>query len=483
MPPHAPAPGHDDIYPLFMLDDSKTLRSIIVTWTLRFNDVLSPDLLHTSLTHLLTIGDWRKLSGRLRLNTTTGALELHVPSAFTPEHPAVSYSHTEIPCAIADHPLGSTLPAPTPTASLQRGAHEFREFEARADAPKTLEDYLNSDAPQLALHITSFDDATLVALTWPHTLMDVMGQQALLRAWSLVLAGREGDVPALLGAREDVLLSLPDPKDEDDDHDDQQQQLQQRKRLQGFGMFMFGLRFLSGLLWNRVVESRTIFLPKAAVANLRAQAQEDLNGEFISEGDVLTAWATRAVASSTAPRPVTVLHALNLRFRLPSLIHAAGVHVQNLTAPAFAFFTPEMLRGPLGPIALENRRHLVAQTREKEVRALLGEMRSEYTPGCDTTVLCGESDALLMPFTNWGRADIYRAADFAPAVVRAGEVGEGRLNPSGSMVYQHANSMHTSTTMRNVVVVYGRDHGDNYWLSGFLLPEAWRKIEEEIGRL
>ena len=57
----------DDIYPVHMLDDTKTLRGIVVTWTLRFNDVLDANKLHTSLSSLLEIGDWRKLGGRLRL--------------------------------------------------------------------------------------------------------------------------------------------------------------------------------------------------------------------------------------------------------------------------------------------------------------------------------------------------------------------------------------------------------------------------------
>ena len=459
----------DDVYPLFMLDDNKTFQGIVVAWTLRFNDVLDPEQLHTSLCRLLDIGDWRKLGGRL--SRKGSGLEIRVPQKFTPERPAVAYSHTAIPSPIEDHPLAKTLPKPTSTASIQRGSDQFREFQAREDAPATLEDYLN-DIPQLSLHITSFNDATLVALTWPHTLMDVMGQQALLRGWSLVLAGRDAEVPAFLGAREDALLSAPDEKQEE----------YRPKRLLGFAMFMFALRFIIGLLFNRVVETRTIFLPKKAVAELRRQAQDDLSGEFVSEGDVLTAWATRAVAASMPPRPISVLHALNLRFRLPSLIEAPGVFVQNMAVSAFSLFTPELLRGPLGPIALENRRHLMEQTTEPQLLALLRDLRRDYSPGGDTTVLCGESNALLMPFTNWTRANVYQAADFSAAVVRAGE-GDSRINPAGTMVYHHAGAMRQNPTMRNVVVIHGKDHGDNYWLTGLLLPAAWVKIEEEIQKL
>lgn len=61
---------NDDIYPVHMLDGTKTLRTIVVVWTLRFNDVLDADALHDSLSRLLEIGDWRKLGGRLRLKVS-----------------------------------------------------------------------------------------------------------------------------------------------------------------------------------------------------------------------------------------------------------------------------------------------------------------------------------------------------------------------------------------------------------------------------
>ena len=85
---------------------------------------------------------------------------------------------------IEDHPLAKTLPKATESPSIQADPGSFRAFGARENAPETLEDFLTTDMPQMSLHITSFNDATLVGLSWPHTLMDVMGQQALLNAWS-----------------------------------------------------------------------------------------------------------------------------------------------------------------------------------------------------------------------------------------------------------------------------------------------------------
>jgi hypothetical protein len=57
----------DEIYPMHMLDNTDTLKNIIVVWTLCFNDVLDAEKLRSSLSRLLEIGDWRKVGGRLSM--------------------------------------------------------------------------------------------------------------------------------------------------------------------------------------------------------------------------------------------------------------------------------------------------------------------------------------------------------------------------------------------------------------------------------
>jgi hypothetical protein len=286
----------------------------------------------------------------------------------------------------------------------------------------------------------------------------------------------------MLGAREDPMCTAVDAAVEKEEF-----KLGQ-KRLKGLGMLVFGMLFAWDLLWNRVVEERTIFLPKRVVAELRRQAQTDLAGDpgtgekpFISEGDVLTAWAIRAVASSLPqPRPVSALHAINARFRLPSLIHASGVYVQNMAVAAFTFLSAETANGPLGPIALENRSQLIEQATEGQMLAFLHDLRQESKSGSDPAVVCGEPDALLLPFTNWTRADFFKIIDFSPAAVRAGETGESRTNPPGTLVFHHAQSLRPSVMVRNVVVVLGKDRENNYWLTATLPLAAWSKVEEDI---
>lgn len=61
----------DEVLPTHFLDDTPGNRSFVLVWTLRFNDVLDPDMLHSSLTRLLEMKGWRKMGGRLRLNVST----------------------------------------------------------------------------------------------------------------------------------------------------------------------------------------------------------------------------------------------------------------------------------------------------------------------------------------------------------------------------------------------------------------------------
>ncbi|KAF7158743.1 hypothetical protein CNMCM5623_003907 [Aspergillus felis] len=475
----------DDIYPTHFFDNSRAFRFVIMTWTLQFNDVLDAHKLYDSLSRLLEIGDWRKLGGRLRRGKNR-KLEIHVPKQFTEERPAVFFTHDVFAMTLAEHPLASQLPRSTDGPSIQRGAPDFRQFAARPDAPSTLVEFLNNDIPQLSLHITSFEDATLVSLSWPHILMDAMGQQALLRGWSLVLANREAEVPLLLGAREDVLYDAADPSVELGEDS-----VFESRRLKGLGLFWFILRYACDMLWNRVVEARTVYLPKEAVNELRRQAQQDIldhttddNIPWISDGDVLMAWMSRIVAlSQPSSRPATLISAIDVRPHLPAIVKSGGVYVQNMVLGAFTSISSQLAIGPIGCIALAHRRALLEQATEPQFLGLLQALRKLWDSGRDTVLLCGEAGASLFIMSNWTKADFIHTADFQPAVTRQGEESHKRRNPLGTMIYHHFQPLKLYGTERNVVVLYGKDHGGNYWLTGHLLPRTWTVFREAIDNL
>lgn len=406
-----------------------------------------------------------------------------MPSAFTAERQAFSYSHASIDTAIEDNAVASKLPKSDGKVSTWLGPQNFGDFAVRDEAPMTIEDLLSSDTPQISFHITSFTNATLVGLSWPHTMMDVMGQQAFLQAWSLVLAGRESEVPPVLGAQEDELCAIVDaPAEKPEEY------MPKLKQLKGFAMMQFGARFAWDMLTGPVPETRTICLPKKVVAALRLQAQNDLadpsgKGEtpFISDGDVLTAWTMCAVATSLpSPRPMTALHAMNARFRLPSLINAQGVYLQNMLVPGFTFVAPDVARGPMGPIALTNRQHLLEQATEPQVLARLREQRISGDP---STLLYSDANTLLMSFTDWTKANFFKMADFSPAVVRAGETAQTRCNPPGTPVFHHASARRPNATMRLMVVVLGKDWAENTWCTLTMSPSAWENILKSLDGL
>ena len=414
-------------------------------------------------------------------------MEIHAPQTFTADRPAVFCTRETFPVAIEQHPEAKKLPKVTADASIQPGPQDFRTFAARGDAPATLEDFTHSDSPVLSLHITSFTDATLVGLSWPHALMDVMGQRALLNAWSLVMAGRESEVPKLLGVHEDAVIAAAEAPS----GPIEELKLGAR-RLSTTSMIWFGARFGWDLLTSKSVETRTICMPKKFVEQLRQKAMAELateHGEgkdvFISEGDALTAWGIRAIAlSSPQPRPITALHALNLRFRLPSLINAGGVYVRNMAIAACTFVSAETAAGDLGPIALENRRCLSEQATEPQVLAFLRELCADSALVANPAVFCGDANAILVPFTNWTKAEFSKIVDFSPAVLSGNGTDEdekmGSRRP-GSLAFHHAQSLREHPATRNVFVIMGKDHGENYWVTATLHPPTWDVIEKSLG--
>jgi hypothetical protein len=473
----ANADAADDVYPTTLLDNHPGPRARVLAWTLRFNDVLDPSQLHDSLAQLVATGDWRKLGGRLRQGKDR-KLELHVPKTFTKERPAVTFTHQAFAAKLDEHPLARRLPTARSQPCVLSGPAEFRAFAARPGAPTKLQDFLDKDIPQLSLHITSFQDATLVALSWHHAVMDAMGQRALLHGWSLMLAGQQ--VPPVTGAHEDVLYKAAGSEIA------QRETLTlEDQRLKGFRLLRGVLWLLWDTIWNRDVSSGTVFLPSDAVAKLCARAREDLDKDaitdsFISEGDVLVAWCSRMVAlSRTGSRPINVITPIDVRPRLPGMVDPEAVYIQNMLAAAQMVLTTEAARGPLGRTALAHRRVLKEQATTGQLLAFLRTTRQLWDDGGNGMFACMPPSATLLTMTNWTKADFCQTVDFGPAVIKQGEDNKTRRNKLGTMVYHHAQMLERESIIR----ISGKDHMGNYWISGSLPPMAWRTMEEDLKTL
>ena len=67
--PGAPATiPTDRIIPMYFFDDNYVNRAWVMHFTMRFDDVLDPGRLQSSLARLMELGDWRKLGARVRQN-------------------------------------------------------------------------------------------------------------------------------------------------------------------------------------------------------------------------------------------------------------------------------------------------------------------------------------------------------------------------------------------------------------------------------
>ncbi|OQE29898.1 hypothetical protein PENSTE_c002G01693 [Penicillium steckii] len=471
-----------DVYPLHSLDDSK-VNHCFVNWMMRFNDVLDAEKLNEALAKLLRIGDWKKLGGRLRYKKN-GRLEIHVPRSTGLEHKTVFFTQTSNNMKLEDHPVARNLPKETDGPSVQNITTDTRPLIARPNFP-SFEDMIHQNEPIISLHITTFTDATTIALTWPHCLMDAMGARALLAGWSSVLAGREDEVPDVIGAREDIcrhplITGNDDPLEELKMED---------KRLQGPGVMMFMLRFFWDKLWNSKRERRVIYLPKNAFDRLKERTLREIvditpdqeKPPFVSDSDILTAWVSKAfTASEPNERPVTILNLTNARYRVPLLAKSAGVFIQNMVLGTYTFLTGKAGSETVGSIALQHREHLKEQGTESQALTLMREIFHDKDEGKESKLLFGDSNMVPIIFNNLLKAKLLETLDLSPAVVKQGDVGENRTNPPGRMINYYNESIGPGYVGFNMFNMLGQDFAGNYWLMGTLLPRAWIKLEEAL---
>ncbi|KAF5566755.1 BCL5p [Fusarium phyllophilum] len=476
----------DVIYPTHMIDNVSVLKFLVMAWTMRFNVILNADKLHKSLSELLTISDWKKLGGRLRVgHNKRGALEVHVPTCYTTERPAVSYSQQHYDISIEEHNAAKLLPKATVRPSTFPGASDPRDFCIPPDAPTSLKGYTSRDVPKIGLHIVTFQDATLVTVTWPHVLFDAVGFSHLIEAWSAVLVGHKERVPNIIGAKDDVLYDLGDIS-----QSGPQYAASEARILSGIAFILFVIRMLWIILTQPTVESRIICLPKDVVGKLHMQALEDIEGEnsgpdnpWVSPSDAILAWLTRAlVDSSRAARPISMTTPIDARTRLSHLQNSDGVYVQNMILGSIVNIAPDDLRGPLGTQALVSRQGLLQQLDESNLISMLQLFRKRWDDGKTRAPIFAAPGSQLLVTNNRLKIDLFTAADFRPTIVQASK-DQQRKDRSGRPIHHYASSLNPGIAMRNFVNIHTRDLEGNYWLSGFFTPSQWSRIEEGFREL
>lgn len=349
-------------------------------------------------------------------------LEVHIPKAFSEERPAVNYSYTSFNIAIDEHAVAASYPnlGQHDLPSMMIPGANIWDLGLPSTTPRGTEDYLNSDSPLLTLHITSLTDATLVSLCWPHVAADAKGLTELAKAWSLVLAGRETEVQPMLSIRDDPMATAGR------DQRFQEKHWQEHLLLTGFWLYVCLLRYLIDMLWWPKMESSGVFISKRAVQKLKAAAAENLPEPkpFISDGDVISAWACSMAASVLPPtsnRTVSILNAFDLRKRAPSLFPARegdGCYIQNAVFPITTLVPARVLcsREGLGLAALEVRRTIGNDSQEAQVHALARLNRRAIVDN-GLVPIFGDTSVFMINLSNWTKVGVFHNVDFGPAVL------------------------------------------------------------------
>lgn len=413
-------------------------------------------------------------------------LEIHVPPAHSAERPAIRYSHVTLDLDIEEDPLANQLPKQTGSFPVvSEGFYSFVPFSASSDQPMSLKRYLTTDEPLVSLHVTSFNDATLVSITFPHVLGDVTATAALVKAWSSVALGQQDQVPPILGATNDVLESI---RASSNGKDARQPFVLQHMQLRGLSLLVFTIRHLWDMLLTPRVYGRFIFLPAKFIQQLRREAEDeveirrqrgDTDPSFVSDNDLISAWGSRMVIlSRTSPlmsRSAAILNVFNLRPRLRET--ASGTYVQNLIMASTALLAPgSVAMESTGQIALRVREALQQQTTEEQTRSLvhMASMKGAGTP------LFAHADSMVVSWTNWSQARLDEAvAALGAATAKDGKQTESIASNTRYLTHWGAG-LNMENGYRDGFVIYGRNSEGDYWLHGFLREKTWDLIRQSF---
>ncbi|KAJ5164533.1 Transferase [Penicillium coprophilum] len=493
----------DTIIPFHFWDDVPHNRALCINITLRFDKELDPERLRSSLSRLLEIDNWRKLGARVRLDNF-GKLVYQLPPKFTEDRPGFIFTTEEHDSSIKAHPLASQMPSSaqldkTAKIKILDGMAKYSPLVRHKTAPTSIADWLETDIPQLVIHTVLFNDATLLTLTFQHTLMDAMGLSSFLHAWTAVLSNREEDIPPFLGFDEDLIELHTEAVSE-------------KPALVGiiFGQILL-LQFALVGWWEKFwfprVKDKVLLISGGYVHELRERMLQEIDEDdkanvnmniqsdeqvkaqdrhppFVSESDVLLALISTLLVTAQNPSrhtPVQISNIFDIRSTLG--LPSPGVYIGNAIMPSCAEFRAhefgDSYNGTgfecrLGSVALKIRSALETQRTKEQVLArtalrkkALGEM------GC--LPLVSHPRQLGICCTNWQRAGFF-GVDFGSIVV-GGQAGEEYQPCRPSYVNTAGSGPFTGNGPRNMVVVTGKDSIGNWWVHIIAREEVWGQIE------
>ncbi|KAF5639236.1 hypothetical protein F52700_4088 [Fusarium sp. NRRL 52700] len=416
--PQFPTVPTDEVLPMHAFDDTPFMRKSPMLWTIRFDEILDADMLNEALSKLFEMDGWRRLGGRIRLNDQ-GKAEVHVPKEYTAERPAVHFTKASYDMPFADHPEASRLPTRSDSIAFFPKPADFQSLGVGPGAPTSFEDFCATDVPQFSLHVVTFQDGTLVSLTFSHMTTDLGGLSAVLEAWCLILAGKPEQVAKFPGYKDDAMAGLYRAEGTEKSKPGDSLPL-----LSGWRLAIWALRAAYDG-WMYPLEFRRLRVPAKAINAVVAEARSDISLEkttdgskpFVSENDVILALFNRSVAKSMGRgRAIVTLIAVNPRDRLKNIFLPGSAYVQNAPCGAF-FYCPvkDAQDLPLGKVAMISRQAVVEYLTEGQIKAAAKAAYESMIEGGNPPIV-GDTTTTMIMSTNWAKSGFLDKTDFGPAV-------------------------------------------------------------------
>ncbi|KAK1246811.1 hypothetical protein MKX08_000613 [Trichoderma sp. CBMAI-0020] len=470
-PPKAPQRVPTDlVVPVGFFDDTIIFRTFVLYTLFVFDDVLDPERLRTSLERVVSRPGWNKLGARLRRNDR-GELEHHIPVVFTPDRPAVGFSHENYSAlAKEDHPAASCIPRPCNDQPAVVGdPDDLSELIYGHEVPKTLNDYIYTDRPQLGLRVISFKNSTIVILHWIHLAFDATAKRALLDAWILMLQGKENEILEPLAPHEYVLEHVG--KNPTEPH------VLAKHHVSKLGLVWWVLQNSYNLIISKK-EHRMVCVPAAYLVKLREKALAELAAQadseepevpFISEGDCLLAWVSRlamANLSKDSEKTIAIQQAYQWRPVLGDLLPDKRPFLSNCVGFLSTLMpVKDLLQKPLGYVATQIRRSIKEQGSREQVEAYTSLVRLD--PANRAPPFFGDK---FISFSNWQKCNMYKV-DFSAATVTPRQTP---LTPS------YLQSVQGPYNFSDGIIIVGKDAEGNYWLSGYRAKGLWEMMEKKM---
>ncbi|KAG6158078.1 hypothetical protein E4U10_008017 [Claviceps purpurea] len=303
-----PCAAADQVIPV---DNIRTRTFFIV------EECLDEEALRTALDQLIR-KHWRKLGGRL-IRRKDKLLEYHIPKAFDKDYVLFNWSTQEY-----SHSIDKFVPA-IRSPPLDKGPQFLPPLE-------TLDDHFRPsswpyhrrddppDSPLLYVHVSLFPDATVIATSIPHPVVDQMGMANIIKACMGIVQGI--DPPAFVGYEGDL---LPGQDKAYKDYPTSEVCRTGYQRILRTGEYpLILLPLIPDLILHRE-ERNLLFLPMQMIRALRdkySKALAEMHSDYtrISDSDVVTALITKlSRMSKKTPRTLCLSQTMNLRGLVPEL--------------------------------------------------------------------------------------------------------------------------------------------------------------------